>query len=84
MNYRKAYKLTNTLVIAGVVVLFGLYLFQEINWGFYLVGGSAVLLMAAGLIVCALYYRCPHCCGRLPGRGFGIPDYCPHCGKKLG
>ena len=83
MNHHKAYKLGNILGIAGVIVLLCLYLLSEINWLFYLIIAIAVLLMGAGIIIPAVFYRCPHCSGRLPLRMLSMPTYCPHCGEKL-
>lgn len=40
------------------------------------------VLMLAGLLWRPVFLRCPHCGGGMPPRG-GLPNFCPHCGKKL-
>lgn len=49
-------------------------------------GALGIIGMAAGVAVCYLYVRCPHCGvslmlgGRIPS---SLPHYCPDCGEKL-
>ena len=40
------------------------------------------LLVLAGAVVKAVFYRCPHCGEFLPVKG-KTPDTCPHCGESL-
>lgn len=54
------------------------------------VEGESLLLTYAGLaaafgglIYMGIHLRCPHCQRHWNVRA-GIPDYCPHCGQKIG
>ena len=40
-----------------------------------------VILVVITLIYCLIVFRCPHCDSFFGTRT--IPEYCPHCGKKL-
>ena len=82
MNHRKAYKLSNILGISGALLMVCLYWFNNTNWAFYLTLSISVLLMISGLVISFVFYRCPHCQGRLSAR-LGPPTYCHHCGEKL-
>ena len=73
MTVRKARKLRDLLLIAGLVIMYLGYIFKP----FYVIG---TLVALSALIPHILWNRCP-CCGRLLGRAFG--DYCQFCGKSI-
>lgn len=50
-------------------------------WSHVLLIGALVLVLA-GAVVKAVFYRCPHCGEFLPVKG-KTPDDCPHCGESL-
>ena len=75
MSVKKARKLKNILLIAGLIVfLIGYYgnVFGFIYFG--------VVLMFSALVPHFLWNKCPHC-GKHFGRDGG--DYCQHCGKPI-
>ncbi len=45
-----------------------------------LIAGIAALVI--GVVIGAVFYRCPHCGAHLPPKG-PAPDVCPSCGKRL-
>ena len=66
------------LILLGPVIIFlvdGFNLHPLLN-----IIGFAVSV--AGLIFYWLKVRCPHCDSILFTK-YGIPDYCPHCGKRI-
>lgn len=73
MNVRAAQKLRNTLIIVGILIMLGGYVFD-------LLMGVGAIVAFSGLIPDFLYNKCPHC-GKHLGRNEG--DYCQHCGGKI-
>lgn len=73
MNYRKAAKLRDTLMIVGTVVMLLAYIWEP----FIIIGA---IITVSCLVPHFLYYRCPYCEKHL-GRSAG--PYCPNCGKRL-
>jgi hypothetical protein len=74
-------------------------LYKWISVGLFLLGPVVIFLVdgfnlhpllniigfvvSIGGIVCYLIkVRCPHCISILFTK-YGIPDYCPHCGKRI-
>ena len=51
----------------------------DLLWKLTLGGGFALLL--AGLVVSAIWERCPHCHRYIGAVRSG--QYCPHCGKEI-
>ncbi len=43
---------------------------------------AAIVLLLAGVVLCAVRYRCPSCGAALPVRG-KTPKTCPSCGSPL-
>lgn len=83
MDYRKAEKLSEALIIASVVVAFVLSCAVETNLLFYAILVASIALGVGGVAVKIVFYRCPHCHQLLPFRTLSPPDYCWRCGKKL-
>lgn len=73
MNVRKAQKLRNILIIAGIIIMLCGYICDPL----LIVGG---IIAFSSLIPHFLYNKCPHCSKQL-GRNEG--NYCQHCGKSL-
>jgi len=50
----------------------------------FILGIPGMIATLGGYLFGYVYVRCPYC-GRtlIKGRLPGVPDYCPHCGKKL-
>lgn len=83
MNYRSANSLCEILCITGLVTTLCLFLFETVNFWFYVIAVVGLLLVITGGVIKVIFYRCPHCHGLLPMRTMAIPKYCPECGKKL-
>ena len=83
MDYRKWHRLHRIIILVGAGIMFLGYFFlsNSIKTALCFVI-SGMFISIAGIIICVLNYRCPHCGGRLSARE-KIPNYCPHCGKKL-
>lgn len=73
MNFRKAQKLRDTLLVVGFVMSLGGYLYD-------LLVIPGCILMCSCLIPHFLYFRCPRC-DKLLGK-YAV-KYCPHCGYRL-
>ena len=73
MNVRDAQRLRNTLMLVGILIMFGGYLFEPL-----LIVGAIIAF--SGLIPHFLYNKCPHC-GKQLGRNEA--DYCQFCGGKI-
>lgn len=73
MNVRDAQKLRNTLIIVGILIMFGGYVFDPLL-------GIGAIVAFSGLIPDHLYNKCPHC-GKYLGRNEA--DYCQFCGGKI-
>lgn len=50
-------------------------------WGLWMMI-AAVVFLIAGIIVSAVFYRCPHCGKPLPIKEKGL-KFCPHCKGNL-
>jgi hypothetical protein len=83
LKYRTASAVCTVLGIMGLAVCGCLYLFETVNTGFVVVAILALGLVAAGIAVKIVFYRCSKCSGLLPLRTFVTPSYCPYCGVKL-
>ena len=81
MNYRKANLWNNILIVVAVIIAFLTYGFSGLAQ--YIIGGVAVLILIAALVIKGLYWRCPHCKSMLPWKSFTAPVHCMQCGKKL-
>ena len=73
MTIKKARKLRNTLMIAGLFIMLLAYIWEP----FCIIGA---VVMCSCLIPHFLYNKCPHC-GKQLGRNEA--DYCHFCGGKL-
>lgn len=73
MPVKKARKLRDMLLIIGIVMMLGAYLYDPL-----FVCGAVVAISC--LIPHFLYNKCPHC-GKQLGRNEG--DFCQFCGKSL-
>lgn len=79
MNYKKSYMILNIGTISGLA-------FELLNAIFFDSGTLMALGFAAmlgSIFQAFLYLRCPCCGGLLNIRGWGLPRYCPDCGRKL-
>ena len=83
MNYKTANTLSAVLSVAGLVTAGCLYLFEDVGAGFTVVAVLAFALIAGGLAVKLIFYRCVNCGALLPLRTMVTPTYCPYCGGKL-
>lgn len=83
MNYRRANTLALVLCVIGVVIAIVLYSFQNVTTWFIVLTVLAGLCIIAGVVVKLVFYRCPHCNGRLPLKAVSAREFCPCCGKKL-
>ncbi len=72
-------KMAKTILIAGIVLMVGLYLVSALVQAEWL-GWIGVVLGLAALGIWAIFGKCPRC-GCMLGRHFG--DYCCHCGRKF-
>ena len=73
MNYRKAGKLRDALLVVGFVTMLAAYIWEPL----FIVGA---LIAVSSLIPHFLFYKCPHC-GKNLGRDGG--DFCRFCGAFL-
>lgn len=73
MPVKKARKLRDALLIAGVVVALMGYFWNVLGY-------LGIVLMFSALIPHFLWNKCPHC-GKHFGRDGG--DYCQYCGKPI-
>lgn len=77
MDFKKARKISRVLQWGGLAVcLVGAML------GNFIVLFGGTMVAVASIALNMFYFRCPHCHQPLGGQG-EIPDYCPHCGKRL-
>lgn len=83
MDYKRANKLSNILMLAGIIVALLLYCFNVVNALFIITAVAALALVITGVMVKYMFYRCPHCHTGLPLRTFSLPEYCPYCGERL-
>jgi len=50
----------------------------------FILGIPGLIAVFGGLLFGVLFVRCPYCGGVLENGNLpAVPDYCPHCGKKL-
>ena len=83
MNYKKAGEVSNWLFIGSVVAIGGTFFFN--GWTQLALLILGVGLIAAGIAVRVIYWRCPHCKKRLHLGFRQEPKICPSCrGKLLG
>ena len=81
MNYKKAGEVSNWLFAASIVSIGGTLFFQ--GWTQLVLLLLGVILIAAGIIVRVVYWRCPHC-KKMLHLGFRQePDQCPYCRGNL-
>ena len=73
MSAKKAQKIRDILILAGIVIMLGAYIYEP--------------LMKVGMVVAFscfiphfLYNKCPHC-GKQLGRNDG--KFCQHCGGRI-
>ncbi len=80
MNYRLSRKLFWILFLLGLIIMFiASFVSEEKRMIVCYISGA---VMALGVMIELIWYRCPKCKSSLPSRGFA-PDYCPRCGEKL-
>ena len=77
MDYKLSYRIhCVSLGISLALCLFSLM--TDVLWP----GILGIVLLFAGLLQAAVFYRCPHC-----GRALNIrarrPHFCPECGEEL-
>lgn len=60
----------------GLLFFFAGYLAEGRDWLF----GAGLIAYFIGIVLLAVFFRCPHCGGSL-ARVSG--HFCPHCGKPL-
>ena len=70
--------IATTMVLLGFLLMWiGMESGEAYLW-LFIVG---LILVILTLAYCLIVFRCPHCDCLLGTRI--IPEYCPHCGKKL-
>ena len=81
MSYLFARKVKNfCYVAASIFALVAIFLpFNGLRIAFAIV---AAVVMIAGIVVNALFYRCPACKKLLPTNE-SLPKTCPYCGEQL-
>ena len=75
MSIQKLLKVRSWFLL-GIAITVSIYAFTRSHICMILI----YLLVAAWLVLTALFWKCPHC-GKFLGRSRGV--YCHHCGKKL-
>ena len=81
MDYKTANLACSILCTVGLLCLTCLVIIRQVNTLFLVFAGAGIFLLALGLAIKALYFRCPNCGRRLPMKSDG--RYCPYCNKKL-
>ncbi len=79
MHYKLALIIFNICCFIFICLMVAMLLFKV---PYILFGALAVGIGFVGLIITAIFYRCPHCNSRLNVRDPNTP-YCPYCGGKL-
>lgn len=83
MDYRKSRRLMQYFVVGGGVLIMAACIMAPTKLILGLCMAVGAVAMAAGFIVGAKHYKCPHCGKSLMGSRGAIPSSCPHCGEKL-
>lgn len=78
MSFRKSRMLMWIAFGAGLLLL---AMAAGLSFGPLVAAGAIVIL--AGMIQAAVFYRCPHCGASLLDVRGAIPEYCPRCGGRL-
>ena len=81
MNYKKAGEVSNWLFISSVAAIGGTFFFTGYVQLTLLILG--VGLIAGGIAVRVIYWKCPHCKKRLHLGFRQEPKICPYCRGKL-
>lgn len=68
------------LLFTGIALILASLLFQDTVL-FWIIWGLGLLIAVSGGVYRSIYFKCPHCGGKLNVRG--MPKYCPDCGKEL-
>ena len=89
MDHRKGFTTMWALMIAGIAII----LLPNMIWNLgnadfsaktvTIIGVSGVGVMMAGIVIGAIYYRCPHCSKSLMNIRGAMPEFCPYCGQRL-
>lgn len=76
-------KLEQCQIISVVIVFAGLVImmFGSANDSIVMMWVSLAVVIGA-VVYMVINFRCPHCSSLLYPKA-GIPDYCPHCGKRI-
>lgn len=74
--------LANGAIAAELVGLASLLLFFPSRALWWVLLAVAGVLLAAALLLCLLFWRCPHC-HRLLGFRFDAQRLCLHCGGRV-
>ncbi len=81
MNYKKAGEVSNWLFISSVAAIGGTFFFTGYVQLTLLILG--VGLIAGGIAVRVIYWKCPHCRKRLHLGFRQEPKICPYCRGQL-
>ena len=81
MNYLFARKIKNFCFIAASIfaVVAAFLPYNGLRIAFIV---TAAVVLVAGIVINALYYRCPSCKKMLPTNE-ALPKNCPYCGEVL-
>lgn len=82
MDCHKAQMICHGLFFGGLAgMLLALWLKGPLV---FILGIPGMIATLGGFLFGFVYVRCPYCGGTLiKGRMPAVPDYCPHCGKRL-
>ena len=81
MNYKKAGEVSNWLFVSSVAAIGGTFFFSGwIQLALLIIG---VGLIAGGIAVRQIYWRCPHCKKKLKLGFRQEPKICPYCRGQL-
>ena len=72
---------SQNLLFIGFAVMLSAILFQHASF-YWIPWVLGFLIMIASVVYSSRYFRCPHCDTKLDPRR-KVPNFCPHCGKKL-
>lgn len=73
-------RIIENLFFIGFIVMMSAIFFQSTAMLIPYILGALIMLAAAWYT--NKHFKCPHCDGKLNLR-MKVPNFCPHCGKKL-
>ncbi len=83
MSYRAARRVSVFSVTVGLGLLLMILAFLSYDFITRLLFISGSVLILLGLLVFALFFRCPKCRSLLPLKALNRPTFCPNCGTDI-